>query len=226
MRWDRLLAVLREPDTVARDVYGWGTPSIDAERLFGALVPLSFALAAPGQLHYPEPGFVQAVAPGATPSPDGPDPQLWVPVFEAEELSLLLAVFAVPTATATEKQALAFTLVPAGELETEVSLGWRADLEVRGVGAGGVGCRTGASSGRRPGGAPRRPRRAGGLRRWPDRGRGVPSPAGRRRGGCARTDRGAACGSGGCRRWRRGLRRAARRAAAVSSSRPRRRTAC
>ena len=111
---------------------------------------------------------MQAVAPGATPSPDGPDPQLWVPVFETEQLSLLLAVFAVPTATATEKQAMALTLVPEGELLTEVSLGGglivRFEASEQVLGAALVLVRTTTRWCSSTSTALR------GLRRWPDRG--------------------------------------------------------
>ena len=72
IRWDRLLRLF-DPAALAREVYGWGTPSLAGERLFTELVPLAFALGMPAERRY-------AKLPGGD-SSAALISQLWIPSF-------------------------------------------------------------------------------------------------------------------------------------------------
>ena len=47
VRWDRLEPLVTNPAAVMRDVYGWGTPELDSEKLLMALRDLSMVFLAP-----------------------------------------------------------------------------------------------------------------------------------------------------------------------------------
>ena len=132
IRWDRV-SLLQHPGALARDVYGWGTPVLDADRLFTELIPLSFALGTPAERHYPDPAFTGAVAPGASEQAAGPGPQLWIPVLRSDIGSLQIGVHPRPTAGAAENQALVVTLAPGGALDQEIPLSDTLALSVEGA---------------------------------------------------------------------------------------------
>ncbi len=66
IRWNRLLQ-LTDPGSLARDVYGWGTPALDTARLFRELVPLAWTLGMPCEVRYADAVFTQRIAPGTDP---------------------------------------------------------------------------------------------------------------------------------------------------------------
>ena len=132
IRWDRV-SLLQQPRALARDVYGWGTPALDTDRLFTELIPLSFALGMPAERHYPDPAFTGAVAPGVPQQAAGPEPQLWIPVLRSDVGSLQIGVYPRPTAGAAENQALVVTLAPAGALDQEIPLSDTLALTVEGA---------------------------------------------------------------------------------------------
>ena len=64
IRLDRLGPLLNDPTGLIRDLYGWGTPTLNTDRLFDALLALSFALNTPGHLRYPGHEVLEALDPG------------------------------------------------------------------------------------------------------------------------------------------------------------------
>lgn len=121
LRLDRIGTFLNDPPSVYRDNYGWGTPQIDAYRLFNSLRRLSFALLIPAEIRYPTPTVVDAISPGATISAaDGPDPILIVPLVAIGGLALELGVLPCPKRDPSELQGIALTL--AGETNFSGSL--------------------------------------------------------------------------------------------------------
>jgi len=131
VRWDRF-SLLEHPGTLARDVYGWGTPALDADRLFREIIPLSFALGMPAERRYPDPAFTSAVAPGSPQPATGPDPQLWIPVLRTDVGSLLIGIYPRPLSSPAENQGLAVTLAPAGAFDQEIPLSDTLALAVKG----------------------------------------------------------------------------------------------
>ncbi len=130
IRWDRF-SLLAQPGALARDVYGWGTPALDADRLFGEIVPLSFAIGTPAERRYPDPAFTGAVAPGAQQPPDGPEPQLWLPVLHTDAATLMIGIYPQPTTGPAQNQGLVVTLAPAGALDQEIPLSDTLTLTVQ-----------------------------------------------------------------------------------------------
>ncbi len=117
IHWDRIAAFFTDPSGLFKDVYGWGTPSIHVGRLFEALGRLSLVLLAPTKIDYPSDSFIQAVAPGVTISPTvQPTPELVIPVFTTDVITISVAVYPVPTASATDLQSLALTVDVSGDL--------------------------------------------------------------------------------------------------------------
>lgn len=111
VRLDRLGTFFSDPLELYREVYGWGTPQIDADRLFRALQRVATRLMVPAEIRYPTQALVSTVNPGAIiPVADGPDPMLIVPLVSVGGLSLELGVLPVPKLTPTELQGMAFTL--------------------------------------------------------------------------------------------------------------------
>lgn len=111
LRFDRLSTFLNDPAAVAREVYGWGTPALDGDRLFAALERVGFALLIPAHIRYPSPDALAALTPGVSvPVDTGPDPMLVVPLASVGGLALELGVFPAPKLTPGELQGLAFAL--------------------------------------------------------------------------------------------------------------------
>ncbi|HET6977873.1 MAG TPA: DUF6603 domain-containing protein [Pyrinomonadaceae bacterium] len=129
IRWDRLFKIT-DPAALAREVYGWGTPEIDSERLFTEMIPLGMALSMPPQLHYASSTFSQRNSPGVDVNAP-PTRQLWIPVFRSDEASFFVVATALPKASPTELQALAFGLVPSAGGEFKIPLTDQLELSVK-----------------------------------------------------------------------------------------------
>lgn len=129
IRLDLLPTFFSDPLSIYRDIYGWGTSSLDAERLFRALQRVSYRLLIPAEIQYPSLALVSAVAPGSTTAvADGPDPMLVVPLVNGGGLALDLGVLPVPKASSTELQGLAITLK--GDAKFSASLPIAANLAI------------------------------------------------------------------------------------------------
>jgi hypothetical protein len=129
VRLERIPTFIQDPAKVVKDVYGWGTPSLDADRLFWALSWVSREIAAPARVVYPSEELVAALAPGVAIADDeGPDPMLAVPVFFTANVSLEALVYPVPKAAPSDLQAIAVTLVAAGGIAQTYPLSQRVSL--------------------------------------------------------------------------------------------------
>jgi hypothetical protein len=137
IRWNRFAQIV-DPASLARDVYGWGTPTLDTDRLFRELIPLSLALGMPGEVRYSSPAFMQRVA-GATDPNVEPIPQLWMPLTQTEEFTLFLVTVGRPSANTTDPQGLALALVPSAGGDFNVALGDGLELDVKAVAQIGTG---------------------------------------------------------------------------------------
>jgi hypothetical protein len=123
LHWERLSLLLTDPGQLMRDVYGWGAPDLNADRLFEALLRLSLQLMVPAEIRYPSDAAVAAIAPGVPVSPDdGAGPMLAVPVISVDGLTVWLALFPVPKADPADIQALALTLLVSGDFSAAVPL--------------------------------------------------------------------------------------------------------
>jgi hypothetical protein len=129
IHWSRLLQIF-DPASLARDVYGWGTPELDTVRFFNELVPLSFALGMPGEFRYAPPAFTQRVTPNANPDAE-PLPQLWLPVAQTDEHKLFLMLASLARENDNEPQPLALALVPSTAGELTIELDGQLDLTVK-----------------------------------------------------------------------------------------------
>jgi hypothetical protein len=133
LRFDRLGTLLSDPLQLLRELYGWGTPDIDTDRLFQAIERLSLAALAPAERRY-LPAAVRAfMAPGAPPaSADVPEPMLVIPVVEAPPLALSVGVLPVPKANAAESQSLGMLLTGALGGVVDIPITERLKLSVDG----------------------------------------------------------------------------------------------
>lgn len=122
VHFDRLSQLFQDPLALARDVYGWGTPKLEAERLFDALLNLSYHFFQPALIQYPSREFLQAAVPTAPVPDDGPQPMLVFP------LCVDFALVPAPTSSPTEAQGLALTILPGGSLHDPVAFGPRLSL--------------------------------------------------------------------------------------------------
>jgi hypothetical protein len=137
LRIERLATLLQDPAGLFREVYGWGTPTLDAQRLFVALRDLSFDLLHPARIEYPSPLTLAALGvENAVPPDDGPEPELIVPVLVTDAGTVSMVLFPIPTSSPTEQQGLAATLIAdAGITETiqitpELRLGVTATIDL------------------------------------------------------------------------------------------------
>jgi hypothetical protein len=137
--WDRVVSILDDPTTMWRDRYGWGTPVIDGDRLFGALVPLTFALGMPAELRYADPEFAAAVVQASDRPETNAYPQLWVPVATTGSVDLKIVAMVVPASDTTEKPGISVTLVPTGVTDEQVAIGDNWSLRLEGAGQIGSG---------------------------------------------------------------------------------------
>jgi len=131
VRIDRVATLIQDPAGLFRDVYGWGTPKLDAQRLFDALRALSFHLVAPARIEYPPPLKLEALGVDtAVPEDDGPDPELTLPVLETDFGVVSLLLYPVQTTTPTELQGLAATLVADAGIATTVQITPELKLDI------------------------------------------------------------------------------------------------
>ncbi len=147
---DRLGTLLTDPTTVMRDVYGWGTATIDSARLFDALMDVSFALGIPAEIDSPAPGVLQALVPGYDMTADADHPEeLLITLVALDGVELVLAVLP-GVAAAGQPQPLVATLLVTGSVAEDVQLDPRTTLHF----AAQADLSTGLSVVLRPGQAP------------------------------------------------------------------------
>jgi hypothetical protein len=125
---DRVGTLLSDPVQVFRDVYGWGTSTINLAPLHEALQSISIALGYPGTFDYPTPGLLHTIAPGVV------DPTVADRIFELVLLDVGLAkvtaaVTAIPKANAGEKQGIAIAVTGTGALD-KLEIPFRPDLKL------------------------------------------------------------------------------------------------
>lgn len=122
-RFDRLTKLFTDPKGLTSEVYGWGTPTLNADRLFLALQQLATAIAGPATVDYPDDALIKAIAPGAVIPPDtGPGPLLSVPLFELEGVTAAVVVYPRPTSSPAETQGLCLVLTVSGDITSAVPL--------------------------------------------------------------------------------------------------------
>jgi hypothetical protein len=124
LRLDRIGPLLNDPRSLLQDVYGWGTPTLDLDRLFTNIERVSYPLLGPIELRYPSDQLLASTAPGAPISPDdGPPPAYTIPIYEGGPITIVLAVLPLPKLTPQELQGVAITLALQLEEETGLALG-------------------------------------------------------------------------------------------------------
>ena len=81
-RWDQIGKIVTEPGQLPALVYGWGTPSLDADRIVHHLSGLLFSLGFPARVSPPSDGLTREYLDleGETPTP-GSAPSLIIPFF-------------------------------------------------------------------------------------------------------------------------------------------------
>lgn len=127
LRTDRLTAFLSNPSSVLKDVYGWGTPTIDEAQLQVVLHLLSFALLSSSESVLPSTSLLQAMFP--TIQTSGTVGEMTnIPIGLYNTVPLEVAVFPAPKATTTENQGLAFRLL--GMPQGSVTLPLPSNLQV------------------------------------------------------------------------------------------------
>lgn len=121
--WERIPQFLQNPQGVFQEIYGWGTPTLESEKLFETVYQLSEGLLVPAEIDYPSNALIQAVAPGVTiPTDDGPEPQLIIPLISSDVVTFSLAMYPIPKAIPAELQGLAITLIASGDISVEIPL--------------------------------------------------------------------------------------------------------
>jgi hypothetical protein len=137
IRWDRLLRLV-DPAALVSEVYGWGTPALDLDRLFRELVPLSFALGIPAELRYASPAFTARTAPAADPAAL-PESQLWVPVLRTDTFTLFVVASALAGTSASEPAGLILALVPSASGDLTIPFGPGTQLTIAATATVGTG---------------------------------------------------------------------------------------
>jgi len=151
-RPDRIGQFLRDPRGVLADVYGWGTPVIDPDRLFDTVMAITPFLLVPAEVTYPDDDMVAGLAPGVVVAEDvGPGAQLVVPLLRTENVELDVAMYPVPTAAPDQPQGLALSLAATGDVSVTIPLGGPFSLVV----AAAVGLESGFAIVIHPDGPPR-----------------------------------------------------------------------
>ena len=128
---ERLGRLLADPAGLMRDLYGWGTPALDSERLFEGLMQLGFAVGIPCHYRYPPEAVVTAVSPGVDVlnAPDIP-PELVVPLLVLDGAGVAVGLMPAAVRTPTEPQGLVATLLVTGALAEQVPLNPRTTLHL------------------------------------------------------------------------------------------------
>ncbi len=127
---DRLGTLVGDPAGLIRTLYGWGTPALDTDRLFDALLALGFALGTPGHLRYPGHEVLRALDPGVDVTAEVDHPQeLVLPLFIVEGAGLSLGVMAAPPAP-PQPQGLVLTLLASGAFTGDIPIAAGTALHV------------------------------------------------------------------------------------------------
>jgi hypothetical protein len=151
VRWDRLGQLLSDPVATFGDVYGWGSPELNAERLFDGLMRLGIGILTLPSVIYPSQEWLQAIIPSVPVAPaEGPDAGYELTFFDVGGIRLALIITPLPRATPTTPRELAFTLEASGLTDQAIAVNERTRIELVAQAslAGGVTLRL------RPGQAP------------------------------------------------------------------------
>jgi hypothetical protein len=138
IRWDRIASLGTDPQSIFRDVYGWGTPTLNADKLLLALRELAYVILSPARFDYLQPALARTIAPGAAAS-DLRQPGMVVPVFTGTPLEISLGLYTVPKQTPNELQGLVLALTAAASLSQTLQLTPTVSLTIQGeldLGAG------------------------------------------------------------------------------------------
>ena len=123
IRWERIPRFLEDPSALAAEVYGWGAPDLNVDRLFDALAKLSYDLLSPVEFEYPEEERLEALGVSNLIHPeDGPDAELVFPFYLSENVTLSIVLYPLPLGNPGEARGLAVTLRASGALELEVPM--------------------------------------------------------------------------------------------------------
>jgi len=108
---NRISVSLNDPGTILQEVYGWGTPTLDIDRLFMNIRRLSYGLLGPLEVRYPSDALLSVLAPGAViPDDEGLPPAYTIPIYEGGPITIVLALIPLPKRTPEELQGVAVTL--------------------------------------------------------------------------------------------------------------------
>jgi hypothetical protein len=128
---DRLKLLFTDQAELLRQTYGWGTHTLDQQRIFEAVEQLSFALISRPITTYPSAAFLSAMFPGV-PVAEGSIAMLAIPLLSGFGVfPLKLGVLPAPTATPDEQQGLALRLLGAPSLDLSVPLSSTLALDVK-----------------------------------------------------------------------------------------------
>lgn len=109
VRWDRVPQLVTDPATVMRDVYGWGTHTLNSAKLLLALRDLSIILSAPAFFDYSSQPLLHSILP-ELPADVLPARGLRVEFLQDTPLAVFLSIYPFPTRTESELQGLLLTL--------------------------------------------------------------------------------------------------------------------
>jgi hypothetical protein len=129
VRWDRVPALLDEPGTVLRELYGWGTASIDPAALLSRIDALATRLVAVPIHSRAEPALVRALAPAATTRPV----HTRFPILASEALTIWLGVMPVPATDTLEAAGIAVTVQVEGVIDQALDLSPSLSLDLHGT---------------------------------------------------------------------------------------------
>ncbi len=121
IRWDRLGPLVSNPAAVMRDVYGWGTPTIDSEKLLMALRDLSIVFFAPAFFDYSDRPLLRSIIP-ELPETVLPARGLLVTMFKDMPVEVFVGLYPLPTRSPDELQGLALTLSGLATLAESVAI--------------------------------------------------------------------------------------------------------
>ncbi len=131
IRWDRMVDLVSDPAAVMGELYGWGTPSIHASKLFLALRDLSFAIQCPVYFDYAPRPLMNAVVAGLADNVPR-QPGVVVPLLADSPQEFVLGCYAMPTRNAAEVQGLMFTLASQSQLGLAFELSPALTLKIDG----------------------------------------------------------------------------------------------
>jgi len=129
IRWDRVALLGSGPGALMRDVYGWGTHTLDGTKLFLALRDLSFGILSPAYFDYASDALLKATIPGL-PDDAQPQPGLLLPLLLDTPLEVVLGCYTMPTLTPGEQQGVMFTLAGFGSIGQSFDITPSLKLEV------------------------------------------------------------------------------------------------